>query len=49
MLDELLQQVRACRLCEPELPLGANPIIQASKSASLLIIGQAPGTRVHET
>lgn len=49
MIDELLQQVRACQLCEPTLPLGANPIIQASKSAKLLIIGQAPGTRVHET
>ncbi|MGD8232977.1 uracil-DNA glycosylase family protein [Vibrio sp. TRT 1302] len=49
MLEELLQQVRACQLCEPTLPLGANPIIQASKSAKLLIIGQAPGTRVHET
>lgn len=49
MLDELLRQVRACQLCEPELPLGANPIIQAAESAKLLIIGQAPGTRVHET
>ena len=49
MLDDLLQQVRACRLCEENLPLGANPVIQASKSAKLLIIGQAPGTRVHET
>jgi len=49
MLDDLLQQVRACRLCEENLPLGANPVIQASESAKLLIIGQAPGTRVHET
>lgn len=49
MLEDLLQQIRQCRLCEPDLPLGANPIIQASKEAKLLIIGQAPGTRVHKT
>ncbi|WP_391088919.1 uracil-DNA glycosylase family protein [Vibrio sp. NH-UV-68] len=49
MLDKLLSEVRACRLCEPHLPLGANPIIQASQSAKLLIIGQAPGTKVHHS
>ncbi len=49
MLEDLLQQIRQCRLCEPDLPLGSNPIIQASKEAKLLIIGQAPGTRVHKT
>ncbi|WP_339389740.1 uracil-DNA glycosylase family protein [Vibrio neptunius] len=49
MLEDLLQQIRQCRLCEPYLPLGANPIIQANKEAKLLIIGQAPGTRVHKT
>lgn len=49
MLEQLLQQVRECKRCEPELPLGANPIIQASEQAKLLIIGQAPGTRVHQT
>lgn len=48
-LDKLLAQVRACRVCEPHLEQGCNPVIQASKSAQLLIIGQAPGTRVHQT
>ena len=48
-LHDLLTQIRQCRLCEPHLPLGANPVIRASVSAKLLIIGQAPGTRVHET
>lgn len=48
-LAETLVNVRACNLCEPHLPLGAKPIIQASESARLLIIGQAPGTKVHET
>jgi len=41
--------VRACRVCETELPLGANPIIRAERSARILIIGQAPGTKVHES
>ncbi len=48
-LDELLAEVRACRLCEAHLPLGPRPILRASSTACLLIVGQAPGTKVHET
>lgn len=48
-LDTLLSQVRACRACEPELPLGARPVLQASSQSRILIVGQAPGTKVHET
>lgn len=48
-LETLLQQARACRLCAEELPLGARPILRAAPSARLLIVGQAPGRRVHET
>ncbi len=48
-LDELLAQVRACRHCEAHLPLGPRPVVRASASARVLIIGQAPGTRVHES
>ncbi len=46
-LAHLLQQVHQCRQCESALPLGANPVLQAGTGARLLIIGQAPGTRVH--
>ena len=46
-LHELLQEVRGCRHCEKTLPLGPNPVLRASASARLLIVGQAPGTRVH--
>ncbi len=49
MLNTLLDEIRRCRACEPHLPLGANPVIQANENAKLLIIGQAPGTRVHQT
>ena len=48
-LADLLEQVRACRHCEDSLPLGPNPVLRASASARLLIVGQAPGTRVHAT
>lgn len=45
----LLTEVRACRLCAEQLPLGPRPILRASPNATLLIIGQAPGRKVHET
>ncbi len=48
-LKSLLAEVRACRLCEAELPLGPRPVLQAAPSARLLIVSQAPGTKVHET
>lgn len=45
----LLRDIRACKLCEELLPLGAKPIVRASSNCRLLIIGQAPGNRVHQT
>ena len=46
-LDALLGEIRACRLCEAHLPLGPRPVLRASATASLLVVGQAPGTLVH--
>ena len=48
-LTRLLTDVRACRVCEAHLPLGPRPIVRATASATVVIVGQAPGTRVHET
>ncbi len=48
-MKELLDQVRACRVCEAHLPLGPRPVVRLSPSVRLLLIGQAPGTRVHES
>jgi len=45
----LLQEIRACRCCAADLPNGVNPVLQFTASAKLLVVGQAPGTRVHET
>lgn len=46
-LDSLLAEARACRACTAHLPLGCRPVLAAGAGARLLIIGQAPGTRVH--
>ena len=48
-LPELLAEVRACRVCAAHLPLGPRPVLRAAATARLLIVGQAPGTRVHRT
>ena len=46
-LDLALAEARACRLCAADLPLGPRPVLRASATARLMIVGQAPGTRVH--
>ncbi len=47
--QDLVTEIRACVVCAPNLPLGPRPILRGTPSARLLIISQAPGTRVHET
>ncbi len=47
--EALLARARACRVCAHELPLGPNPVFRLAESARLLIVGQAPGTKVHAT
>src|SRR5690606_25472691 len=46
-LDGLLEAIRACRVCAAHLPLGPRPVVQAGADARLLIVGQAPGAKVH--
>jgi uracil-DNA glycosylase len=48
-LRSLLAEIRKCQVCAADLPLGPRPILAAGKSAKILIIGQAPGIRVHES
>ncbi len=48
-MNALLKRIRACRECAAHLPHGPRPVLQAHPSARLLIIGQAPGARVHES
>jgi uracil-DNA glycosylase len=48
-LHSVLSEVRACTACADFLPLGPRPLLQLSESATILIIGQAPGVRAHRT
>lgn len=48
-LSDLVSQVRACKVCTDKLPLGPRPVIQISADATILIAGQAPGRKVHQT
>jgi len=47
--DELVRRVRACTICAEVLPHEPRPVIQLSESSRILVVGQAPGRRVHET
>lgn len=47
--QSLLKRVRTCELCIDDLPLGPRPVLQVHPDARILIAGQAPGSRVHET
>ncbi len=46
-LADLLADVRDCRACEAHLPHGPRPVVQVGEGARVLIVGQAPGARVH--
>ena len=48
-LARVLAEARACRHCEAHLPLGPRPVLRAAATARVVIVGQAPGTKVHET
>jgi uracil-DNA glycosylase len=48
-LARVMREARACTLCAPHLPLGPRPVLRGKASARLLVLSQAPGTKVHET
>ena len=48
-LDALLADIRACRACADELPHEPRPVVRLTAATRLLICGQAPGRRVHES
>ncbi|WP_428606936.1 uracil-DNA glycosylase family protein [Sedimenticola sp.] len=45
----LVDQINNCTICAAHLPMGANPVFRADPKAVILVAGQAPGRRVHET
>ena len=48
-LEPLLTEIRACRACAGELPHEPRPVVRVTAQTRLLICGQAPGRRVHES
>ncbi|MBO0321091.1 uracil-DNA glycosylase family protein [Muricauda sp. CAU 1633] len=48
-MEQLLTQIRNCTYCTEHLPLGPRPIVAAHRKSKIAIIGQAPGTKVHQT
>jgi uracil-DNA glycosylase len=54
-LNELLAEIRGCRICRDAPRFGAplphepNPVCVPSSKARICITGQAPGTRVHQS
>lgn len=48
-MKKLLKEIRECAVCSAQLPLGPRPIVAAHPNAKIIIIGQAPGTKVNET
>ncbi len=48
-MEELLINIRKCEVCKSHLPLGPRPVLAVSVASKIVIIGQAPGTKVHKT
>lgn len=46
-MKKLLTDITDCTVCSNSLPLGPRPVVAASSTSKILIIGQAPGTKVH--
>ena len=48
-MRNLLKEIRACATCVPHLELGPNPILTAHPESKIILIGQAPGLKVHNS
>lgn len=48
-MNQLLSKISQCAICEKSLPLGPNPVVTAHKESKIVIIGQAPGAKVHNS
>jgi uracil-DNA glycosylase len=48
-MKSLLNSIQRCEVCKDSLPLGLRPVVQLGVNSKIILIGQAPGRRVHET
>ena len=46
---ELIDEIRACTACAKALPAGPRPVVQFAPASRIVIVGQAPGSRVHKS
>ncbi len=46
-MENLLEDIKQCSICKAHLPLGPRPVVSAHPNSKIVIIGQAPGTKVH--
>ncbi len=49
VIEDLLSDIRSCKICENVIPHEIRPVLQASRNSKILIAGQAPGRFVHES
>jgi len=48
-MEKLLEVIRHCNRCRSHLPGEPKPVLAASKTSKICIVGQAPGLKVHES
>ena len=48
-MNNLLNEIKGCKICKDQLVLGLRPVLNAHEKSKVLIIGQAPGTKVHKS
>lgn len=48
-MESLLAEIKSCTQCVPHLELGPNPVVSISPKSKIMVIGQAPGTKVHQS
>ncbi|QPJ62549.1 MAG: uracil-DNA glycosylase family protein [Candidatus Nitronauta litoralis] len=48
-VTSLIQEIKSCTHCQEHLPLPPNPVVSFSRESRILVVGQAPGIKVHET
>ena len=46
-MEELLADIRKCTICKDFIE--PNPVVLASKQSKIIIVGQAPGIKVHQS
>lgn len=49
LTDPLLRKIRTCEICVKDLPYDPRPILNFTLQGRILLVGQAPGIKAHES